>query len=124
MGVVILTSQGAYYSLACTGVLAIVMARLRDISTEEMSNGVRNYDSDGDDSQSSSKNKGELSLSCDYSLFESGSSGLDVADGWAPSATIEPYQYEPLDSHSSDSAAERSSDDESEGAERLLNTEW
>lgn len=76
------------------------------------------YDSDRADSLGSSKSESELSLSCDFSPFDSGSEGAI--------ATVEPYQYEPVDSHSSGGSDSRegSSDEESAGAERLLNTEW
>ena len=52
------------------------------------------------------------------SSFEGGSSGSEAVD----SATIEPYQYKPLGSHSSGStdSSGRSIDEESAGAERLL----
>ena len=81
-------------------------------------------ESDGADSLGSSKSESELSLSCEFSSFEGGSSGSQAADGEAV-ATVEPYQYEPLDSHSSGGtdSAEGSSDKESAGAEGL-NTEW
>ena len=69
----------------------------------------------------SSKSESELSLSCEFSPFDSGS---EAAEGAI--ATVEPYQYEPVDSHSSGGSDSRegSSDEELAGAERLLNTEW
>ena len=92
---------------------------------EELSCEESDYGSDRADSLGSSKSESELNLSCEFSSFEGGSSGSEAADGEAV-ATVEPYQYEPLDSHSSGGtdSAEGSSDEESAGAERLLNTEW
>ena len=88
-----------------------------DLSCEES-----DYGNDGTESVGSSKSESEVTLSCEFSSFEGGSSGSEAAD----SATIEPYQYEPLGSHSSggtDSSG-GSTDEESAGAERLFNTEW
>ena len=52
------------------------------------------------------------------------SSGSEAVEGEAV-AMVEPYQYEPFDSHSSDGgdSSEGSSGEES-GIERLLNTKW
>ena len=52
-----------------------------DLSCEES-----DYGSDRADSVGSSKNQSEVSLSCEFSSFEGGSSGSEVAD----SATVEP----------------------------------
>ena len=69
------------------------LARMaEDLSCEETTTGAMDGESVG-----SSKSEREGSLSCEFSLFEGGSSGSEAADG----ATIEPYQYEPLGSHSS-----------------------
>ena len=64
----------------------------KDLSCKES-----NYGNDRADSVGSSKSESEVSLSCEFSSFEGGSSGSEVAD----SATVEPHQYEPLGSHSS-----------------------
>ena len=91
---------------------------------EELSCEESDYDSDHVDGLGSS-NESELSLSCEFSPFEGGSSGSEAAEGEAV-ALVEPYQYEPFDSHSSGASdsSEGSSGEESAGAERLLNTEW
>ena len=88
---------------------------------EDLSRRESDYDSDRADSLGSSKSGSELSLSCEFSPFDSGS---EAADGAI--ATVEPYQHQPVDSHLSgcSDTAEGSSDEESAGAERLLNTEW
>ena len=93
--------------------------------TEELNHEESDYGSDCTNSLDSSKSKSELSLSCEFSSFEGGISGSEVVDSEAV-ATVEPYQYEPLDSHLSagTDSAEGFSDKESAGAERLLNTEW
>ena len=62
-------------------------------------------------------------VSFEFSPFEGGSSGSEAAEGEAV-AMVEPYQYEPFDSHSSGGSDSSDSDEESAGAERLLNTEW
>ena len=93
--------------------------------TEDLSCEESDYGNDCADSLDSEKSESELSLSCEFSSFEGSSSGSEAEDGEAV-ATVEPYQYEPLDSHSSGGtdSAEGSSNEESPGAERLLNTEW
>ena len=89
-----------------------------DLSCEES-----DYGSDRADSVGSSKSESEMSLSFEFSSFEGSSSGSEAVDG----ATVEPYQYKPpLGSHLSggiDSSG-GSADEESAGAENLLNTEW
>lgn len=85
---------------------------------EDLSGG----ESDRSDSVDS---EGELSLSCEFSSFEGVSSGSEEAESETV-ATVEPYQYEPVDSHSSggSDSSNGSSDEDSASAERLLNTEW
>lgn len=89
---------------------------------EYLSEGESDY---GSDRSNSVDSEGELSLSCEFSSFEGGSSGSEEADSETV-ATVEPYQYEPVDSHSSGGtdSPNGSSDEDSAGAERLLNTEW
>ena len=90
-----------------------------DLSCEE-----NDYRSDCADSVGSSKSESEVSLSCEFSSFELGWQ-LWIRCQW----TVPPLnrnQYKPLGSHSSggiDSSG-GSADEESAGAERLLNTEW
>ena len=82
------------------------------------------HHSDHTSSLENSQSESDLSLSCEFSSFESDGSESETAE--RDSTVVEPYQYEPLDSRSSSGSelADGSSDDESLGAERLLNTEW
>ena len=62
------------------------MAEAEDLSYEEI-----DYGSDRTDSVGSSKSEREGSLSCEFSLFEGGSSGSEAADG----ATVH-REYSPI----------------------------
>ena len=113
-------TRGTFF-LDCIRVAATYTtdAHMAELSGEES-----DYHSSHTSSLENSQSESDLSLSCEFSSFESGGSESETAE--REPAVVEPYQYEPLDSQSSScsNSADGSSDDESAGANRLLNTDW
>ena len=75
--------------------------------------------SSDDSDRESRESESDLSLSCAFSSFEGDSSDAEATGG----DVVEPYQYEPVDSHSS-SGSESAGDTSTTGDKRLLSTEW